>query len=226
MRIHYVGHSTFIIETSSHRLVIDPYFEQNPVSRMKAKDISCDFVLVSHGHDDHCADAVKLATRNDATIIANYEIAEFFAKQGAKTHAMNPGGAHEFPFGRVKLTQAIHTSSTEVDGVNRYMGVPCGLLISADGKNIFHAGDTALFSDLKLYARPKLDVAMLPIGDNYTMGPDDALVAMGFLKPRVTIPMHYNTWPVIAQDADAFARRAKRKKLKVQVMKPGEEIEL
>jgi L-ascorbate metabolism protein UlaG (beta-lactamase superfamily) len=226
MRIHYVGHSTFIIETSSHRLVIDPYFEQNPVSRMKAKDISCDFVLVSHGHDDHCADAVKLATRNDATIIANYEIAEFFAKQGAKTHAMNPGGAHEFPFGRVKLTQAIHTSSTEVDGVNRYMGVPCGLLISADGKNIFHAGDTALFSDLKLYARPKLDVAMLPIGDNYTMGPDDALVAMGFLKPRLTIPMHYNTWPVIAQDADAFARRAKRKKLKVQAMKPGEEIEL
>jgi len=226
MRIHYVGHSTFIVETSSHRLVIDPFFEQNPTSRMKVKDISCDFILVSHGHDDHCADAVKLATRTGATIIANFEISEFFAKQGAKTHGMNPGGAHEFPFGRVKLTQAFHTSSMEVDGANRYMGVACGILINADGKNLYHAGDTALFSDMKLFARPKLDVAMLPIGDNFTMGPDDALVAMDFLKPRLTIPMHYNTWPLIAQDADALAKRAKRKKHKVAPLKPGEEIEI
>ena len=226
MRITYIAHSTFLIETSSHRLVLDPFFEQNPATKTKVKDIQCDFVLVSHGHDDHCADALKLALRNDATIIANYEITEFFAKQGAKTHGMNPGGAHEFPFGRVKLTQAIHTSSTEVDGRNRYMGVACGLLISADGKQVYHAGDTALFSDMKLYARPKLDVAMLPIGDNFTMGPDDALVAMDFLKPRLTIPMHYNTWPVIAQDVDSFAKRAKRKKHKVQAMKPGDQIEL
>lgn len=226
MKLTYFGHSTFLVETSSHRIVIDPFFEQNPLSRTKAKDIGCDYILVSHGHEDHCADAVKLAKRNDATIIANYEIAEFFAKQGAKTHGMNPGGAHEFPFGRVKLTLAFHTSSTEVEGNNRYMGVACGLMLSADGYNLYHAGDTALFSDMKLIGAAKLDVAMLPIGDNFTMGPDDALLAMRFLKPKLTIPMHYNTWPIIAQNPDDFAKRAKRQKQKVEAMGPGDVLEL
>lgn len=225
MRLTYIGHSTFLLETSSHRIVFDPYFEQNPVSRTKVKDVLCDYIVVSHGHDDHCADAVKLAQRNDATIIANYEIAEFFAKQGAKTHGMNPGGAHDFPFGRVKLTLAFHTSSTEVEGANRYMGVACGVLVTADGANLYHAGDTALFSDMKLIGASRLDVAMLPIGDNFTMGPDDALLALGFLKPKLAIPMHYNTWPIIAQDADDFAKRATRKGYRVEPLKPGESLE-
>lgn len=226
MKLTYCGHSTFLLETSSHRLVIDPFFDHNPASPLKAQDIACDFILVSHGHDDHCADAVTIAKRTGATIIANYEICEYFAKQGVKTHGMNPGGAHDFPFGRVKLTQAFHSSSTEVEGLNHYLGVACGLLIQADGKNLYHAGDTALFSDLKLYRRPKLDVAMLPIGDNFTMGPADALLALDLLQPRVAVPMHYNTWPLIAQDAPAFAKAAKRKRHKVVPLKPGTALEL
>jgi L-ascorbate metabolism protein UlaG (beta-lactamase superfamily) len=225
MKLTYFGHSTFLLETSAHRILFDPFFEQNPLSRTKAKDILCDFIVVSHGHDDHCADAVKIAQRTGATIIANYEIAEFFAKQGAKTHGMNPGGAHEFPFGRVKLTLAFHTSSTEVDGANRYMGVACGLLVSTEGYNFYHAGDTALFSDMKLIGAAKLDVAMLPIGDNFTMGPDDALLAMRFLKPKLTIPMHYNTWPIIAQNPGDFAKRAKRQKQQVEVISPGDVLD-
>lgn len=226
MRLTYIGHSTFLLETSSHRLVFDPFFEQNPASRTKAKDILCDYILISHGHSDHCADALKLAQRNGATIIANFEICEFYAKQGAKTHAMNPGGGHDFPFGRVKLTPAIHTSSFDGEPGAPYAGVACGVLVSADGANIFHAGDTALFSDMKLIGDAKLDVALVPIGDNFTMGPDAAVQALRFLRPKLAVPIHYNTWPIIAQDGDAFARKAKRYGYRVNPLKPGESLDI
>jgi L-ascorbate metabolism protein UlaG (beta-lactamase superfamily) len=226
MRLTYFGHSTFLLETSSARIVFDPFFEQNPACRTKAKDLLCDYVLVSHGHSDHCADALKLAQRNGATIIANFEICEYFAKQGAKTHAMNPGGGHDFPFGRVKLTPAIHTSSLDGEPGAPYAGVACGLLVSADGANLYHAGDTALFSDMKLIGDAKLDLAMIPIGDNFTMGPDDAVQALRFLRPKLAVPMHYNTWPVINQDADAFAKKAKRFGYRVAPLKPGESLDI
>lgn len=228
MRLTYFGHSTFLLETSSHRLLFDPFLEQNPVSRTKAKDILCDYILISHAHSDHCADALKIAQRNEATIIANYEIAEFYAARGAKTHAMNPGGGHDFPFGRVKLTPAIHTSSFDGEGPAPFIygGVPCGLLVTADGRTVYHAGDTALFSDMKLIGDAKLDLALLPIGDNFTMGPDDAVQALRFLRPALAVPMHYNTWPVIAQDAEAFAKKARRFGHTVRPLQPGEHLEL
>ncbi|MBA4136713.1 MAG: metal-dependent hydrolase [Opitutus sp.] len=226
MRLTYIGHSTFVLETSSHRIVFDPFFEQNPTSRTKVKDLLCDYILVSHGHSDHCSDAVKLALRTGATIVANFEICEYFAKQGAKTHAMNPGGAHDFPFGRVKLVPAIHTSSFDGEPGAPYAGIACGVLVTADGNTIYHAGDTALFTDMKLIGAAKLDLALLPIGDNFTMGPDDALTALSFLKPKLAVPMHYNTWPVINQDAADFAQRAKRKGYRVNPLKPGESLEL
>lgn len=226
MRLTYHGHSCFLVETAKARLLIDPYLNDNPSAKIKAEDVQCDYVLISHGHEDHTSDALQVARHCDATIVSNYEIAEYFTAKGAKAHGMNPGGGHNFPFGRVKLTIAHHTSSVEA-GLNPiYLGVPCGLLIQADGKTLYHAGDTALFLDMQLIGRVGLDAALIPIGDNFTMGPDDAVTALDFLKPKVAVPMHYNTWPLIAQDAAAFAAQAAKSAHTVRVMAPGDVMEV
>lgn len=226
MRVTFYGHSCFLVETAKARLLIDPFLTDNPGAAVRAADVKCDFILVSHGHEDHSGDALRIAKATGATIIANYEIAEYFGAQGAKTHGMSPGGGHDFPFGRVKLTIAHHTSSVEAGLNPKYMGVPCGVLVSADGKNLYHAGDTALFLDMQLIGRAGLDLALLPIGDNFTMGPDDALEALGLLKPKLAVPMHYGTWPIIAQDAADFARRADLKGHAVRVLPPGGSLQL
>lgn len=226
MKLTFLGHSCFLVETAKARLIIDPYLNDNPSAKIKASDVRCDFILVSHGHEDHSGDALEISKRCNAPIIANYEIAEYFGAQGAKTHGMNPGGGHTFPFGRVKLTLARHTSSVNA-GLNPiYMGVPCGLLVQADGRTLFHAGDTALFMDMQLIARAGIDAAIIPIGDNFTMGPEDALTALDFLKPRFAIPMHYNTWPLINQDAKAFAAEAAKHGHTVRVLETGQSIEV
>lgn len=226
MKLTYYGHSCFLLETGKARLLFDPYLDDNSQASIKAADVQCDFILLSHAHEDHTGDALSIAQRCGATIVANYEISEYFTAKGAKTHGMNPGGAHSFPFGRVKLTLAHHTSSMEAGLKPIYGGVACGLLVQADGKSLYHAGDTALFMDMQLLARVGLDVALLPIGDNFTMGPEDALIALDFLKPKVAVPMHYNTWPIIAQDASAFAAHAAEKGHTVRALKPGEKLEV
>ena len=226
MKITFYGHSCFLIETGSHRLIIDPFLTGNPDAAIAAKEVRVDHVLVTHGHEDHTCDVLEIAKANDATVVANYEIAEYFGAKGAKSHGMNPGGGFAFPFGRVKLTIAHHSSSLNA-GLNPiYLGSPCGIVIEAEGKKIYHAGDTALFMDMQLIGRAGLDLAILPIGDNYTMGPDDALDALDFLKPKVAVPMHFNTWPPIAQDAAAFAGAAARRGHKVEVLKPGASLTL
>ncbi len=226
MRLTYLGHSCFLVETAAARLLLDPYLTENPSASMAAVDVRCDYILISHGHEDHTCDALEIAQRCGATIIANYEIAEYFAAKGAKTHGMNPGGGHNFPFGRVKLTLAHHTSSLEA-GLNPiYLGVPCGLLVQADGRTLYHAGDTALFLDMQLIGRVGIDVAMIPIGDNFTMGPEDAVTALDFLRPKIAVPMHYNTWPVIEQDAAAFAARALHSGHTVRVLTPGQTLDV
>jgi L-ascorbate metabolism protein UlaG (beta-lactamase superfamily) len=226
MKLTYHGHSTFLVETAKNRILIDPCFTGNPAAKAKASDVACDFIVLSHGHEDHSCDALEIAKRCGATIIANYEIAEYFGAQGAKTHGMNPGGGFNFPFGRVKLTLAHHTSSVNA-GLNPiYLGVPCGILINADGKTLYHAGDTALFLDMQLIGRAGIDVALLPIGDNFTMGPDDALVALDFLKPKLAVPMHYNTWPPIAQDGAKFAADAAKAGHKVRVLAAGDALDV
>jgi len=226
MRVTYYGHSCFLIETARARLLLDPFLTDNPKAPVRAAEVRCDHVLVSHGHEDHSCDALAIVRANQATIIANYEIAEYFGAQGAKVHAMNPGGGHDFAFGRVKLTLAHHTSSLEAGLNPKYMGVPCGLLVHADGRTLYHAGDTALFLDMQLIGRAGLDLALVPIGDNFTMGPEDALEALDLLQPKLAVPMHYDTWPVIAQDAAAFARAAAARGRAVRVLAPGETLEL
>jgi L-ascorbate metabolism protein UlaG (beta-lactamase superfamily) len=226
MKITYHGHSCFLLETSSVRIAIDPFLTGNALAVIKPADLRCDYILLSHGHEDHTGDAFAIAQANCATIVANYEIAEYFAARGAKTHGMNPGGAFRFPFGRVKLTLAHHTSSMNAGLNPLYMGVACGLLVEADGKRVYHAGDTALFLDMQLIGKGGLDVALLPIGDNYTMGPEDALDALDLLKPKLAVPMHYDTWAPIAQDADAFARAASARGHHVKVLRPGQILEV
>ncbi len=226
MKITYYGHSCFLVETSRGRLIIDPFLTDNPTASIAAKDVHCDYVLLSHAHDDHTGDALDIAKANDATIIANFEIAEYYSAKEAKTHGMNPGGGFAFPFGRVKLTLAHHTSSFNAGLNPLYMGVACGLLIEADGKRLYHAGDTALFLDMQVIGRVGLDAALLPIGDNYTMGPADAIDALDLLKPKVAVPMHYNTWPPIAQDPNAFATDAAARGHTVEVMAPGAALPL
>ncbi len=226
MKITYHGHSCFSVETGGSRLIIDPFLTSNPLANLRASEVKCDYVLLSHGHEDHTGDALDIARANQATIIANYEIAEYFGAKGAKTHGMNPGGAFKFPFGRVKLTLAHHTSSLNAGLDPIYMGVPCGILIESDGKRLYHAGDTALFLDMQLIGKGGLDLALLPIGDNFTMGPEDAVDALDLLKPKLAAPMHYNTWPPIAQDPEAFAAAAAKRGHRVQALRPGDTLAL
>ena len=213
MKLTYLSHSCFFIETSSHRPIIDPFLTNNPLAKTKPNEVECDFVLVTHGHFDHVGDAVEIARRNDATIIASYEVADFLAQEKVKTHPMGIGGAREFPFGRVKLTIAFHSAGYAPGGELKsgefiYLGNPAGMLITADGKTLYHAGDTALTLEMKLLGElNKIDVAMLPIGDNFTMGPDDAAIAVDFLKARLSIPMHYNTFGYIQVDPQQFVQK-------------------
>jgi L-ascorbate metabolism protein UlaG (beta-lactamase superfamily) len=202
------GHATFTLDVDGHRIVVDPFFDDNPAARTQVEDVAADFILLTHGHGDHTGDAVALARRTGALVIANFEICNWMAKQGhEKSHAMNTGGGYDFPFGRLQMTMALHSSSLP-DG--SYGGDPGGYVLWASGKTIYFAGDTALFSDMQLIGRKGLDLAILPVGDNFTMGPEDSLAAIEFLKPRQVVPCHYNTWPPIAIDVAAWAERVRR----------------
>ncbi len=225
IKLTWYGHAGWRIETPGGNLLLDPFLTGNPTAPITADQTSADYILVSHGHGDHLGDTVSIAKRTGALVISNLEIANYCQAQGCKAHALHIGGSREFPFGRVKLTIAHHGSSFP-DG--QYAGNPSGFLLTIDKRKIYDAADTALFSDMKLIGEEGLDVAMIPIGDNYTMGPEDAVRAARFLKPRVLIPMHYNTFDLISQDPQAFARRVVQAvpKTKVAVLKPGESFEL
>ena len=186
--IRYLGHSAFLLELAPYRVIIDPFLTGNPLAAVSAQEIEVSHILVTHGHGDHLGDAVDLALARDAEIIAPYELALYAQERGARVHPMHIGGSFEFPFGTVKLTMALHGSMTP-DG--RYAGNPCGFLITSEGHTLYHAGDTGLFGDMELlgkYHRP--DLALLPIGDNFTMGIQDALIAARMLQARLSIPMH------------------------------------
>ena len=199
------GHATWGLETKGTRILIDPFFTGNPQTKSTPGDVSANFIILTHAHGDHYGDTVAIAKRTGATVISNAEIVNYCQKQGvSNTHALHIGGGYTFPFGRVKLTVAHHGSSFP-DGT--YGGNPAGVVLEIEGKRLYNAGDTALFSDMSLIGEAGLDVALLPIGDNFTMGPDDAAIAAKLLRARTVIPQHYNTWPVLEQDPEAFKRR-------------------
>ena len=198
------GHATFSIDTGDARLLIDPFLgENNPAATISADDVSPDAILVTHGHPDHIADCIPIAKRTGCLVVANFEICNWLEKHGLENvHPMHLGGGHKFDWGELKLTIAHHGSGLP-DG--SYGGNPAGLLITLPDAVIHHAGDTALFSDMSLLKPAGVDVAILPIGDNFTMGPSDAILAAGLIEPKAVVPCHYDTWPVIAQDVEAFA---------------------
>ena len=220
--ITWLGHSCFALEAEGVRLLIDPYLNDNPASPIKADKAEADFILLTHGHFDHVTDAPAIARRTGAKVLAGFEVTEWLKREGVaedKVVPMNPGGAVKQPFGRVKFTIAHHSSSTP-DGA--YGGVPGGYVIELAGKRLYFAGDTALFLDMKLIGLGGLDLAVLPIGDQFTMGPEDSVEAVKFLSPKKVAPCHYNTWPPIAQDAAAWAEEVRRQTAaEAIVVEPG-----
>ncbi|MCH8474065.1 MAG: metal-dependent hydrolase [Opitutales bacterium] len=227
MQITYLGHSALQIDNEEHTLLVDPFLSGNEACPVKPEEVQCDYILLTHGHDDHIGDTEQIAKANEATIVANFEIADFFGGKGLKTHGMYIGGAYEFPFGRLKFTIAHHGSSLGTENGRIAMGNPAGHLLQMNGKVIYNAGDTGLFLDMKLIGEMNpIDVAILPIGDNFTMGVEDALKALEFLKPKTVIPVHYNTWPLIEVDSAHFAKEAEKLGVQAVILQPGDDLEL
>lgn len=222
IQVTWLSHSAFHLTIENYNILIDPFLTGNPLASSSADKIDADFILLSHGHGDHVGDTAAIAKRTGATVVANFEIGEWLQnKQGVeKVHTLNPGGGVQLPFGRVELTIAHHSSSLP-DG--SYGGQPNGILIFTNaGKHLYHAGDTTVFMEMQLIGEHSIDLAMLPIGDYFTMGPDRSLKAIEFIRPKAVIPMHYNTFDPIAQDAGAWAMRVQNETpSKPVVLDPG-----
>jgi L-ascorbate metabolism protein UlaG (beta-lactamase superfamily) len=224
-KITWYGHAALSVETGGYRLLVDPFLNGNPSASITPDKVEADFILISHGHGDHVGDTVEIAKRTGAMTISNFEIATWLEGKGVKSHGQHLGGGFNHPFGYLKLTLALHGSALP-DGSDG--GNPAGFLLTTkDGKKIYLAMDTGLFGDMRLIGEEGVDLAVLPIGDNYTMGPDDALRAVKLIQPRHVIPIHYDTFDLIAQDGEAWARRVEADtSAKVHVLKPGQQFEL
>ncbi len=222
-RVQWLGHSCLLIETDGKRVLIDPFLTGNPMAGARPEEIEADVILVSHGHEDHLGDTLAIAQRTGASVVANYELSQWFQEQGlTKLHGINLGGGVQVvPEFHVQMTLAFHSSSLPGGG---YGGNPGGFLITcADGSRIYDAADTALFSDMKLIGEGGLDLAILPIGDYFTMGPNDAILAIKLIGPRHVMPIHYDTFPPIKQDVQVWAERVKEETAALPLVpKPGE----
>ncbi|MBE6080012.1 MAG: metal-dependent hydrolase [Veillonella sp.] len=221
VKLTYYGHSTFMLSNGKTSIVFDPFFNGNTWEKAKPEDIKCQYIFISHGHGDHYGDADLIGKANDALVISTAEVAHKAEEAGLRAHAMHLGGKHDFEFGSIRLTPAFH-------GAGIPGGHAAGVIVTFYGKTLYFAGDTAFFSDMQYLNRfGQLDYALLPIGDNFTMGPEDALLAASLIKADVTIPIHYKTWPVIDEDPDAFVAELKAKhNQKGLVVEPGSTITL
>ncbi|WP_234554346.1 metal-dependent hydrolase [Thermus caliditerrae] len=217
LEIRYLGHSAVWLSDGKTKVVIDPFLTGNPLAPVGVGEVQADLILVTHAHGDHWGDAVPLSKKG-GVVVSTFEIATYAERHGAKSVPMNLGGTYRFPGGWLKWTPAWHSSSFP-DGT--YGGMPMGVVVELGGKRVYHAGDTALFSDMRLIGELGLDLAFLPIGDHFTMGPEDALKALELLRPKKVVPIHYNTFPPIRQDGEAFARKAAEKGVEGHALKPG-----
>ncbi|WP_271397929.1 metal-dependent hydrolase [Salinicoccus roseus] len=226
MKLSYHGHSIIQLENNDTKVIVDPFINGNELTDLDAGEVKADYILLTHGHNDHVGDTVEIAKNNDATVVAPVELAGYLEGQGLETIGMNIGGRKSFEFGSIKFVHAFHSSSfTDDDGKVHYTGMPTGIIIEAGEKKIYHAGDTGIFGDMKLISdlNGPFDVAFVPIGDHFTMGIEDAAYATDeLIRPKVAVPVHYDTFPPIKQDAEAFKNSAKTE---VQVLKPGETVD-
>lgn len=225
MQIHYIGHSAFFIESPSIRALIDPFITGNPQATVTADSFeNITHIFVTHGHGDHLGDTIPLALKHNALVIANFEICNYLEQHGLRTHSMHIGGRTRFDFGTVKMTPALHGSSISNEHGTIDGGTPCGFVLEIEGKKIYHAGDTGLTMDMKLLTQEQIDLALLPIGGNYTMDIEDAVRAVDFIQPKHVVPMHYNTFPVIKADPIEF--RSLVLYAVVLLVNPGESFSL
>ncbi|MCR8630976.1 metal-dependent hydrolase [Paenibacillus radicis (ex Xue et al. 2023)] len=229
MKIIYHGHSAVQIETNGKSLIIDPFLSGNKLAVMKPEDIKTDAVLLTHAHIDHILDAAPIAQANNIPVVSNVELAAYMSWKGVETIGMNIGGTVDLGFAQAKMIHALHSSGI-VDEENKtilYGGMAAGFIIRAEGKTLLHTGDTGLSRDMKLIGnREKIDVAFVPIGGHYTMGPEDALQAAKWYRAKLVIPVHYNSFPIINQDAKAFVKQLEAEGISGKVMVPGDEIEI
>lgn len=225
MKLKYFAHSAFMITTDDgKKILIDPFLDGNPNSNVKSNDVSADYIILTHAHGDHIGDAFKIAERCNPLFICVNELAEYVKSKGFNAHNMHIGGGYDFDFGRVKFTIAHHGSQTPE---GNYAGEPAGVVLSINGMNIYHTGDTGLFLDMKLIGElNQIDYMLLPIGDNFTMGIEDGVRAVEFVNPKKAIPMHYNTFGVIEADPNNFKRKVENIGKDCIVMNFGQEITL
>ncbi len=220
-KITFYGHAALGIETGGYHMLVDPYLSGNPSAAITKDEVKADYILVTHGHGDHLGDTEAITRRTQAVVISNSEIGDWLEVRGVHTHMQQVGGGYHHPFGYLLMTFAVHGSNLE-DGTCG--GMPGGfLLTSNDKEKIYLAGDTGLFGDMRLIGEQGIDLAALPIGGNYTMGPEEALQAVKMIQPKFVIPIHYNTYDLIKQDAKAWKLRVEKEtKTKVVILKPGE----
>ncbi len=213
--ITFLGHAGFLLSDGTHTVAIDPFLTGNPVATMKPDEVEVQSIVLTHGHADHLGDTVAIAKANDATVFGAFEIVEYMGEQEVKGEPGNPGGRITADFGWVAFTQAFHSSSYN----GRYMGMPCGAVVHMGGVTVYHLGDTGIFGDMKLLGEIyQPDIALVPTGDRFTMGPELATRAVEMIKPKVAIPMHYGTWPLLLPDARGFEPKG----VEVKEMEPGE----
>lgn len=208
MKITYLGHAATIIEEGSFKCIIDPFITENPLCKINVSDLKdITHVFVTHGHGDHLGDTTYIAKQNNSLIIANAEISDYLSKFNLNVHSMHIGGRTKFDFGKVKMTPALHGSGISSENGMIYGGNPCGFVIEVNNKKVYHAGDTGLTLDMQLLASEKIDVALLPIGGNFTMDIDDAKIASDFILAKKVIPIHYNTFGVIKADPQEYKQK-------------------